>query len=176
MTESAGGADLAGQAGADPRRPLAVVDIDGVIADVRHRLHLVEARPKRWEEFFAAAADDPPLGTGVALVLDLAADHDVLWLTGRPERSRAATETWLAAHGLPVGPLLMRGDRDFRPARLTKREELRRLRRTRQVAIVIDDDPEVVEMLRADGFPVRLADWLPHSSTLRAAQERDGRT
>jgi hypothetical protein len=34
----------------------------------------------------------------------------------------------------------------------------------------------VVALLQADGFPVRLADWLPHSSTLRAAQERDGRT
>jgi hypothetical protein len=158
------------------QRPLAVVDIDGVVADVRHRLHLVEGRPKRWPEFFAAAADDPPLATGVALVLELAADHDVVWLTGRPERTRAATVGWLAAQGLPPGALLMRGDRDFRPARITKRDELRRLRRTREVAVVVDDDPEVVATLQADGFPVRLADWLPHSSTLRAAQERDGRT
>jgi hypothetical protein len=160
----------------DGQRPLAVVDIDGVVADVRHRLHLVDSRPTRWAEFFAAADDDPPLEIGVALVLELAADHEVIWLTGRPERSRAATETWLAAQGLPTGVLLMRGDRDFRPARLTKRDELRRLRRSREVRVVVDDDPEVVTLLRADGFPVRLADWLPHSSTLRAAQERDGRT
>jgi hypothetical protein len=157
-------------------RPLAVVDIDGVVADVRHRLHLVESRPKQWAEFFAAAAADPPLDVGVTLVRELAADHDVIWLTGRPERTRAATETWLAAQGLPTASLLMRGDRDFRPARVTKRDELRRLRRSRDVRVVVDDDPEVVALLRADGFPVRLADWLPHSSTLRAAQERDGRT
>jgi phosphatidate phosphatase APP1 len=161
---------------AAPQRPLAVVDIDGVVADVRHRLHLVEGRPKRWEEFFAAAADDPPLPTGVALVRELAADHDVLWLTGRPERTRRATQTWLAAQRLPAGPLLMRAARDFRPARVTKREALRRLRGTREVGVVLDDDPEVVALLRADGFPVRLADWVPHSSTLRTAQERDGRT
>jgi len=161
---------------ADGRRPLAVIDIDGVVADVRHRLHLVERRPKRWEEFFAAAADDPPLPEGVALVHELASDHDILWLTGRPERNRPATEAWLAAQGFEPGPLLMRADRDFRPARYAKRDELRRLRRARQVAVVVDDDPEVVATLRADGFSVRLADWLPHSSTLRAAQERDGRT
>jgi hypothetical protein len=157
-------------------RPLAVVDIDGVVADVRHRLHLVEGRPKRWEEFFARAADDAPLREGVALVTELAAEHDIVWLTGRPERTRALTVRWLADAGLPAGTLLMRPDRDFRPARFTKREELRRLRRRRRVAVVIDDDPEVTATLAEDGFPVRLADWLPHSSTLRTAQEREGRT
>jgi len=162
------------EAGADRR--IAVVDIDGVVADVRHRLHLVEQRPKRWEEFFALAAKDPPLDEGVALVHELAAGQDIVWLTGRPERTRRLTERWLAQQGLPAGTLLMRPDRDYRPARFTKREELRRLRRGREIAVVVDDDPEVTATLAEDGFPVRLAGWLPHSSTLRAAQERDGRT
>jgi phosphatidate phosphatase APP1 len=157
-------------------RPLAVIDIDGVVADVRHRLHLIENRPKRWEDFFRAAAEDPPLPTGVDLVAELAADHDVVWLTGRPERNRRLTARWLADQGLPAEPLLMRPDRDFRPSRLHKREQLRRLRRDREVAIVVDDDPDVIATLSEDGFPVRLADWLPHSSTLRAAQEKEGRT
>ena len=157
-------------------RPLAVVYIDGVVADVRHRLHLVEQGPPRWDEFFTRAVDDPPLGVGVAIVRDLLADHDILWLTGRPERTRQLTERWLTDQGLPNTPLLMRGDRDFRPARLTKREELRRLRRTRRIAVVIDDDPQVVDLLTGDGFPVQLAKWLPHSSTLRRAQELQGRT
>jgi hypothetical protein len=157
-------------------RPLAVIDIDGVVADVRHRLHLVESRPKRWDEFFARAADDPPLATGVELVRALAEDHDIVWLTGRPERTRRATSTWLEAQGLPSSPLLMRGGRDFRPARIAKREQLRRLRTEREVAVVVDDDPDVVATLTEDGFTVRLADWLPHSSTLRSAQEKEGRT
>lgn len=157
-------------------RPLAVIDIDGVVADVRHRLHLIHDRPKQWDAFFTAAAQDPPLAEGVTLVLELAADHDVVWLTGRPERNRRLTRDWLAAQGLPDSPLLMRPDRDFRPAKLTKRDELRRLRRDREVAVVVDDDPDVVAMLTADGFPVRLADWLPHSSTLHKAQEAEGRT
>lgn len=157
-------------------RPLAVIDIDGVVADVRHRLHLIQGTPRRWQEFFAAAGDDPPLPDGVELVLRLAADHDIRWLTGRPERNRRLTTAWLAAQGLPVEPLLMRPDRDFRPARLTKRDELRKLREKHEIGIVVDDDPEVIEMLTADGFPTRLADWLPHAPTLRKAQESDGRT
>lgn len=157
-------------------RPLAVIDIDGVVADARHRLHLIQGKPRRWDEFFAAASQDPPLADGVALVRRLAADHEILWLTGRPERNRRLTATWLAAQGLPTEPLLMRPDRDFRPARLTKRDELRKLRRTREVAIVVDDDAEVIEMLAADGFPTRLADWQEHAPALRRAQESDGRT
>ena len=157
-------------------RPLAVIDIDGVVADVRHRLHLIQGSPRRWNDFFAAAGDDPPLAAGVALVHELAADYDVLWLTGRPERNRRLTRTWLAAQGLPDEPLLMRPDRDFRPARLTKRDELRKLRQTREIGVVVDDDPDVIEMLAADGFPARLADWLPHTPTLHEAQESDGRT
>jgi hypothetical protein len=159
----------------DPR-PLAVIDIDGVVADVRHRLHLIQGSSRRWDQFFSAAADDPPLPDGVALVRQLAADHDVVWLTGRPERNRRLTTTWLAAQGLPTEPLLMRPDRDFRPARLTKREERRTLRRSREIGVVVDDDPDVVEMLSAEGFPTRLADWLPHTATLHSAQESDGRT
>jgi hypothetical protein len=157
-------------------RPLAVIDIDGVVADTRHRLHLIQGKPRRWDEFFAAAAEDPPLAEGVALVRELATDHDVLWLTGRPERNRRLTATWLAAQGLPAEPLLMRPDRDFRPGRLTKRDELRTLRGKRDIGIVVDDDPDVIEMLAADGFPTRLADWLERAPTLHQAQESDGRT
>ena len=40
----------------DPR-PLAVVDIDGVVADVRHRLHYIEGKPRQWDRFFSAATD-----------------------------------------------------------------------------------------------------------------------
>jgi phosphoglycolate phosphatase-like HAD superfamily hydrolase len=156
--------------------PLAVFDIDGVLADVRHRLHHLEARPQRWERFFQAAGRDPLLEEGARRLRDALAGHDVLYLTGRPERTRRLTERWLAGHGLPTGPLLMRADDDVRPARYLKRSVLRRLARTREVVSVLDDDPAVVAVLAADGWPVELATWLPHSSTLRSAQEDKGRT
>jgi hypothetical protein len=34
----------------------------------------------------------------------------------------------------------------------------------------------VVKRLKSEGFPVRLADWVPYERSLRQAQERDGRT
>jgi phosphoglycolate phosphatase-like HAD superfamily hydrolase len=161
---------------AAPARSLAVLDIDGVLADVRHRLHHLATRPKDWTGFFTAAADDPLLPGGAQLAHQLAAEHEVLYLTGRPERIRELTGRWLADQQLPPGRLLMRPDGDHRPARLFKRERLRTLANERTIASVVDDDPQVVELLRAAGIPVRLADELPYAEPLARAQERDGRT
>lgn len=157
-------------------RPLAVFDIDGVLADVRHRLHFLESTPQHWERFFQAADRDPLLPEGADRVRAALVDHDLLYLTGRPERTRQLTERWLARHGLPTGLLVMRDDDDYRPARYLKRDVLRRVAAQRDVASMLDDDPAVVAMLEADGWPVELAIWLPHSSTLRSAQEGQGRT
>ncbi len=157
-------------------RPLAVVDIDGVVADVRHRLHHLAGKPKDWGSFFAAAVHDPPIALGVARVRELAADHDVVFLTGRPERCRRDTARWLDGHGLGGHPVVRRGDGDRRPARLTKLAALRGLAEGRRVAVVLDDDPEVCAELQAAGWPVELARWVPHPRLLTVAQERDGRT
>ncbi|MCW0214954.1 MAG: hypothetical protein OJJ54_16475 [Pseudonocardia sp.] len=169
-------APAASGATANGARPVAVFDIDGVLADVSHRLHHLQDRPQRWERFFAEADVDPLLDEGAERLRAAQADHDVIYLTGRPERNRRLTERWLARHGLPTGPLFMREDDDFRPARMMKRQVLRHLARTREIASMIDDDPAVVALLEADGWPIELATWLPHSSTLQDAQERKGRT
>ncbi|KEZ36108.1 hypothetical protein E0F15_02275 [Frankia sp. B2] len=173
-TETAGPAGTAGTAA--KQRPLAVIDVDGVVADVRHRLRFLRASPSDWEAFFAAAPADPPLAEGVELARKLARDHEVVWLTGRPERSREATRRWLTEQDLPPGELRMRPDADRRPARVFKRAELRELGAGRRVAVVVDDDPAVVDLLRADGWPVLRAEWLAYEATLGNAQETEGRT
>jgi hypothetical protein len=157
-------------------RELAVFDIDGVVADVRHRLHYLDGRPKDWDGFFAAAADDTPLAEGVALAREAMQTYDLAWLTGRPERLRRVTRAWLTALDLPGEPLVMRRNRDFRPARAAKLEELRTLAEGRTVAMMVDDDPEVIDALAAAGYPAQLAEWVPRSAPLRAAQEKHGRT
>jgi hypothetical protein len=166
--------------GDDVRRPVAIVDIDGVVADVRHRLHHLRSRPKRWDAFFAAAGDDPPHEEGVALVGELARDHDVVFLTGRPEHMRDVTAAWLAAHGMGGHPVVMRERDDRRPAAEVKLAVLRELVRHRPVAVVVDDDPAVLDALSAAGFTTRTADWEQRSGsderTLRRAQEAEGRT
>jgi phosphoglycolate phosphatase-like HAD superfamily hydrolase len=153
---------------------LAVFDIDGVIADVRHRLHHLERR-RSWTDFFEAAHADPLLPEGAALVADLGRQHEIVWLTGRPEWLRATTEDWLAQHGLPDGEVHLRPYGDYRPAPRYKLDVLRKLA-PRDVAAVIDDDDEVIRAALAAGFPAILADWVPRTAALRRAQDRDGRT
>lgn len=158
------------------QRPLAVIDVDGVVADVRHRVHHLDARPRDWDGFFEAAADDPPLPAGLERVATLAADHDIVWLTGRPESLRNDTLAWFSRHGLPAGRLIMRRGHDRRPAKVVKRGELRRLSAGRTVAVVIDDDPAVIAALAADGWPVEHAVWLDYAPEMGEAQEESGRT
>ncbi len=157
-------------------RPLAVFDVDGVLADVRHRLRFVERSPKDWDGFFAAAVDDPPLAQGVALAQESAKECEVVYVTGRPERCRADTLEWFARHALPEGRLSMRRRRDFRPARVAKLELLRSMAADRTVAVVVDDDLQVCQAYEDAGLPVLRALWMGEEPTLQQAQEDEGRT
>jgi hypothetical protein len=155
---------------------VAVIDIDGVVADVRHRLHHLRRVPARWDRFFAAASSDPLLEIGADVVRSLAATHPVIWLSGRPEWLRPTTQTWLNEHALPPGEVLLRPNGDYRPAAQFKLTEVRRLADSHGIAAMLDDDPLVVRAIRTAGFPIVLADWVPHERILRDAQERYGRT
>jgi hypothetical protein len=160
-----------------PSRPIAVIDLDGVLADVRHRLSHVDKAPKDWDGFFAGIPADEVLPEGRAVAERLAGDHDIVYLTGRPERTRPQTEEWLARHRLPRGELIMRRDGDRRPARQAKPALLRRYADAgRRVAVVVDDDPAVCDTLERQGWPVLRADWMGRPASLDIAQERDGRT
>jgi len=156
-------------------RPLAVFDLDGTLADVRHRLHHLERRPRAWDAFFDAARDDPPLPAGVALALESARECDVVYVTGRPERCRADTQAWLRRHGLPGGRLAMRAAGDRRPARTAKPELLRRIAAGRVVAVVVDDDEQVCAAYERQGWTVMRARWQDAAPILRQAQG-EGRT
>ena len=157
-------------------RPLAVFDVDGVLADVRHRLHHLERHPKHWQAFFAAAVDDPALSTGVALVCESARDCEVVYVTGRPERCRADTRAWFTAHGLPAGTLAMRRPDDHRPGSVAKLALLREIAADRVVAVVVDDDAEVCAAYEQAGFTVLWATWMGEQPALHRAQREDGRT
>lgn len=157
-------------------RPLAIVDLDGVVADVRHRLHHLEGRRRDWDAFFAAASEDPPLDEGLAVVGRLVEDHEVVFLTGRPERCRADTERWLERHGLGGHRVVMRPDGTRRPAAQLKVALLERLGAGRAVGVVVDDDPLVVAAMEAAGHPALLATWVDRTETLDRAQEVEGRS
>jgi phosphoglycolate phosphatase-like HAD superfamily hydrolase len=173
------------RSGREAQPLVAVFDLDGVLADVSHRRHFIEGR-RDWPAFFAAAADDSPLPTG----LDLArAAHgkglDVVYLSGRPEHLRTVTVAWLRQHGAPEGQLLLRPERDRSPATGLKLRLLRRLAREAKVVFFVDDDSDVVHAVRSaqptlvHGECV-VADWQPGGArgrrVMRQAQQDAGAT
>lgn len=161
-------------------RPIAVIDIDGVVADVRHRLHHLEGRRKDWDAFFAGAADDPPHAEGLAIVETLAQAHEIVYVTGRPEHLRRVTERWLDTHSIGGHRVVMRSANDRRPAAQVKVQLVARLARGRTIGIVVDDDAAVLAALARAGYPTFPAEWERRTATdqqaLWAAQETQGRT
>ena len=140
-------------------RSVAIVDIDGVVADTRHRAHHLHGPRRDWDAFFAAAVADPVHPEGLAVVSTLAATHDVVLLTGRPARYRPLTERWLAEHGLDGHHLVMRPDGDRRPAQRFKLAAIDELRTSCEVAVVVDDDPDVLAAAAATGLATFAATW-----------------
>ena len=168
-----------------PSSRVAVLDIDGVLADVRHRLSHIESPRRDWDAFFGEVSADAVLDEGRAEALAATSSGlAIVYLTGRPERCRVDTVRWLTDHDLPEGELMMRRDSDRRPARILKVEALRRLARTFEIAYLLDDDPEVLAAAASAGFAVRAAEWLPRGGAsrdsggdpLREAQETLGRS
>ena len=157
-------------------RALAVIDIDGVLADVRHRVAHLDKRPKDWGSFFRAAAKDPPLAEGIDAARRLAEVYEVVYLSGRPEHLRQDTVAWFRRHGLPEGELHLRPRNDFRPAREFKVSMLRRFTERAPVALLVDDDQDVLDAARTAGFDVLPATWMGSAPALHEAQEEDGRT
>ena len=141
--------------GVAPRTgPTVCVDIDGVLADGRHRQHLVNRHPKDWPAFFRAAADDAVLDTQAHL-LDQFAEGLVIALgTSRPEWVRSLTTRWLFEHDIRWDLLAMRPDDDRRPAPSVKSAIVDALRTAElEPVFALDDDPRNVLAYAEAGVP-----------------------
>lgn len=147
---------------------LALLDIDGVLADDSHRVHY--ALDKQWKDYFepfTVLGDTafPIAKTFVRLLQE--EGYDIAYLTGRRGDLRQITETWLDINAFPVGRLIMRPFPEP-PQKIVlanfKRDIISDLLRTLPQyddVVLFDDDPEVIrfvgEQLGAEH--VMLCDW-----------------
>jgi phosphoglycolate phosphatase-like HAD superfamily hydrolase len=163
----------------DDKPPYAVLDIDATLSDTSKRIHFLDRRPKDWDSFFAGAKDDAVLDEGLAVATKLAEGHEIVYLTGRPERLRRDTVKWLKDNGFPEGQVFMRRNNDRRPSATMKLYRLDQLKAERPVAILVDDDVKVCAAAEKAGYTVLRADWgldAETQPTLFEAQEKEGRT
>ena len=133
-------------------KPTIIVDIDGTIADVRHRLHHIKGPGKKdWKAFFEGMDRDTPIKEMIRRVQGFGKSNDLIVVTGRPEHYRKRTEKWLAKHGIRYRRLFMRPDGDHRPDYTVKEEVLREFPQG-QIVLAIDDRGPVCDMWEKHGI------------------------
>lgn len=133
-----------------------IVDIDGTLADCTHRLHHIQKQPKDWDAFFAATAGDTPILPVLEIVDGLARmEHRIIFCSGRPERTREATEKWLflMLDYASIDRLYMRPDDNHSDDDTLKRWLLEKIRADGfNPVLAIEDRKRVVEMWRSEGL------------------------
>jgi len=124
--------------------PLYIFDLDGTLADLKHRRHFVEkprcmdcgtrtgavtcgncglTRPDgapawrpNWDAFHAACVDDTPIKPVVSLLVQLSSRADIWVWSGRMDTVRAQTEDWLERNVYVVDSDGLNADLKMRPA------------------------------------------------------------
>ena len=134
-------------------KPCILFDIDGTLADTRHRKGFLTTTPKNWLAFFNAAWNDTPIESVVSLYRDLFKTETIIIDSARPEAYRRLTLDWFDRYEIPYGTLLMRPEGDKRDDYLVKRDFLTKVQLMGFTPrFVIDDKPSVVQMFRINGI------------------------
>lgn len=135
---------------------IVIVDIDKTLSDARGRDALIagEGKGDWWDAYHAASIDDPPVETMIEFVNLLSAGGaTIVGLTARPEKWRSLTLRWLIKHDAMLEELLMRPNNDYLPSADCKLKILRERFPSGQAGLIIlDDDEDVVEMMRGAGY------------------------
>lgn len=142
-----------------------IFDIDGTIADCRHRVHHIKGIDKPdWEAFDRDGPNDKPIWEIITVLGALyRAGYTILLATGRAERGREYTEQWLSDHGIEYHDLIMRPENDHRPDTIVKKEVLDAWLRENDltpedIKAIFEDRARVVDMWRTAGYRVLQVD------------------
>lgn len=144
--------------------PLYIFDLDGTMALIEHRRHLVEKKDRKefkpdWKAFYAACVHDAPNWPVIGTFLQLySCGADCRIWSGRSDEVKNQTIDWLQVY-LQLQPraifdiLKMRPDVDFSPDEQLKKKWLNALPPTdrNRLCAVFDDRDKVVAMWRKEG-------------------------
>ncbi len=142
-------------------KPLYIFDLDGTLALIDHRRHILDRESRdKWREFYAACDRDQPNGPVMQTMERLRhAGADIWFFSGRSDEVRDKTVAWLSHHTSFMtheldGPILtMRTAGDYTADDVLKKKWLDGMLvddRGRLVA-AFDDRDRVVKMWRDAG-------------------------
>ncbi len=133
-----------------------IIDLDGTLTDVSHRIHHLRGGPKKdWKAFFEGIPGDAVNAAVAALYhMALNAGYTVLLVSGRPEDYRVASERWLVENAMNgYFALFMRPQGDSAPDTEVKAKIFDRLIAPYfKVLFTVDDRDAVVQMWRSKGL------------------------
>jgi hypothetical protein len=152
-------ADKVIRLGQDGSAPAVIIDLDGTLCNIDHRLHYVQGEGKKqWDLFFKEVPNDS-VNEWCHQIVKRFNDFPVLFCSGRGDQTRRDTETWLNKQGLPLDynhnyrQLFMRHRNDFRQDYVVKEIILDFEILTRyKVLFAIDDRKQVVDLWRRRGI------------------------
>ena len=132
-----------------------IFDLDGTLADISHRVHLVRDRDNQdWKEFYARVDRDVPI---MPVIVTLRALYDCghrifIW-SAREETTRSDTRHWLDRYDVPYDDLRLRPSGDYRKDTELKQEWLMDFmtRFADVIDLVFDDRRRVLEMFASHG-------------------------
>jgi uncharacterized HAD superfamily protein len=138
-------------------KKIVVVDIDGTIANIEHRLHYIKGDYKDWNKFFTECYDDEPIKGMIDLVTNLSKEYRIVFCTGRSAVVAFQTRNWLERffpHNMKC-VLLMRRIGDKRKDVEAKTEMLRHYldlnNGHNDVAFILEDRTQMVKEWRRLG-------------------------
>jgi hypothetical protein len=143
-------------------RPIIIFDLDGTLALIDHRRHLVECKNPDWDEFYKQCINDTP-NTPVIVAYNTFRNKDYfitanpffdvqIW-SGRSDIVRSETDKWLRdkVHERAF-VTKMRKEGDFTPDDELKMKWMLEVG-AKNILFVFDDRDKVVKMWRDNGIP-----------------------
>ncbi len=139
-----------------------IVDLDGTLADTKHRQHYLKQEPKDWNSFNNLCHQDPcnewckllmrkfftTFGRGEEMC-------DVIIVSGRTEDVKGKTLDWLDHNEIDYDEIYMRKSGDFRDDRVIKKEFYEKdiyPNYKKKPLFVVEDRRKVVEFWREMGI------------------------
>lgn len=138
-----------------------MIDLDGTLANIDHRLHFVTGEKKNYDAFYGAVSGDTVNDwCRLTMALFEKQGFKVIIVSARRQNTEETTRYWLAENNVKYSRLeLLRPDGDSTPDQELKRAWLKSYGAER-VIFVVDDREKVCRMWREEGLTVlRCSDW-----------------
>lgn len=135
----------------DNMKDAIIIDLDNTLCNCDHRKDFLKQRPVNFKGFSEHLGEDIANEWCVKLINRFKDDHEIIYITGRPEEYRDSTRHWFFEQRIVINSevLFMRKDGDFRPDYEIKEDiYFDNIKNRYNIVFAIDDREAVVKMWR----------------------------